>query len=112
MLLEIPLRIIEQRKWVFILMIQIVIIILIQLAILLFILYIQEKRKKAEKDNNIGKMIQRAVTISNSLNRSFVIPPMTCKSNEQSFCNLCFYHNVWCFDKIVSSFTLPFKESV
>ena len=52
------------------------------------------KAKKAEKDNNIGKMIQRAVTISNSLNRSFVIPPMTCKSNEQSFCNLCFYHSV------------------
>ena len=36
------------------------------------------KAKKAGKDNNIGKMIQRAVTISNSLNRSFVIPPMYC----------------------------------
>ena len=70
------------------------------------------KAKKGGKDKNIERILQRAATISNSLNRSFVIPPSTCKMNEQSFCNLCFYHSVWCFTKIVSSFALPFKESV
>ena len=70
------------------------------------------KAKKAGKDKNIERILQRAATIANSLNRSFVIPPSTCKTNEQSFCNLCFYHSVCCFTKIVSSFALPFKESV
>lgn len=70
------------------------------------------KAKKEGKDNNIEKILQRAATISNSLKRSFVVPPTTCKRNERSFCNLCYYDNVWCFNKIVGSFALPFKESV
>ena len=69
------------------------------------------KAKKAGKDKNIERILQRAATISNSLNRSFVIPPSTCKTNEQSFCNLCYY-DIWCFINIVGSFALPFKESV
>lgn len=63
-------------------------------------------------DDHIKEILMKAVNIANSLERSFVVPPSTCKENEMSFCNLCYYDEKWCFGSIISKFTYPMKESV
>lgn len=63
-------------------------------------------------DKHIQKAITKAINISNKLNRSFVIPPITCKTGKSSFCNLCYYDRIICFHDIMLSASLPFKESV
>ena len=63
-------------------------------------------------DFNIKGIIAKAVDISNRLNRSFVVPPITCKINESSFCNLCYFEKLRCFHNTMLSTILPFRESV
>ena len=79
-----------------------------------FTIHLLHSTKVDEKntDNHIKAILMKVVNIANSLQRSFVIPPITCKSNEMSFCNLCYYDEKWCFGNIINKFIYPIKESV
>ena len=63
-------------------------------------------------DHKVRSVISAGIQIANQLKRHFVIPPITCGQNEESYCNVCFFEYVNCFSKALKHTLLPFKESV
>ena len=79
-----------------------------------FTIYLVHSKKDTifESDQKVRAAITSGIQIANKLKRHFVVPPITCGKNEESFCNLCFYEYVNCFGDVIRHTVLPFKEAV
>lgn len=65
-----------------------------------------------ENYHKLNTYLQKAIEISNALNRSLVIPPIHCSRKNSPFCNICAFSSVSCFYNLLKKATLSFKESV
>ena len=50
--------------------------------------------------------------VANSLNRSLVLPPLSCSNGKWKYCNVCSFDRANCFKDIIPSFENPVKESI
>lgn len=60
-------------------------------------------------DRAVEKRLKEAFVIAKALNRTLVIPPISCYNNTR-FCNLCFMDDLNCFSKYLASGS--YRESV
>ena len=77
----------------------------------IFTLYSNQSYWKGT-DESIRNQLDRAITIANSLNRSLVIPPITCNNTYSHYCNICYFGVYDCFKDIFSKARFEYKESV
>lgn len=71
-----------------------------------------------KKENHLGtspllqQYLDEIITICNSLERIFVIPPLYCNKGESGYCNICYYDRIRCFKPTLDKLKNGFRESV
>lgn len=63
-------------------------------------------------DDDVSHQLSLMIEVANKLNRSLIIPPIPCKKQGVEYCNLCYFHYRYCFEEILKTAYLPYKESV
>lgn len=63
-------------------------------------------------DRRVENMMRDLVKLANRLNRTLVIPPISCYRTGVRYCNMCHFDYGRCFSKIMKDLRYPFKESV
>ena len=76
-----------------------------------FTLNIKKERFRG-KSTQLEQYLNESIRISNSLDRTFVIPPLFCDQGKYGYCNICYYDFVRCFKPILDTLNNGFRESV